>query len=187
MKQIINLYAHPQPRHSRVHKKLLNSFTEHPQVLVRDLYEIYPDYIINVENEQAILKMADIIIWQFPIHWYSMPAILKEWIDSVFTPDFAFGAGSELQGKYLWPIISCGGSTESYSTSGSNRHSLKTYLLPIVQTAKYCGLKVFDPFIVYHANHIDEIEIEKKSIQLKSLIEEVTFGNILPLFEEDKE
>jgi glutathione-regulated potassium-efflux system ancillary protein KefF len=188
MKQIISLFAHPQMRHSRVHKKLLQVQIDHPQVLVRDLYELYPDFIVNVESEQAIIKMADILIWQFPIHWYSMPSLLKEWIDSVFTPNFAFGPnGTELQGKYLWPVISCGGSIESYSKNGSNHHSLNTFLLPILQTAKYCGMNVFDPFIVYHANHISEEEIVKKTTQFNALIDELAFGNIFQLFQEDKE
>lgn len=188
MKQIISLFAHPQLRHSRVHKKLLQPQIDHPQVLVRDLYELYPDYIINVENEQNILRMADIIIWQFPVHWYSTPAILKEWIDCVFTPNFAFGPmGKELNGKYLWPVLSCGGSFASYSKTGSNHYSLKTFLLPLVQTAKHCGMNVFDPYVIYHANQMNDEEIEKKVLHFSSLLDEIAFGNILQLFEEDRE
>lgn len=183
MKQITTLFAHPQMRHSRIHKKLLKVQIDHPQVLVRDLYELYPDYIINVESEQSILKISDVVIWQFPIHWYSAPAILKEWIDSVFTPGFAFGPnGSELQGKYLWPVVSCGGSNEAYSLKGNNNHSLKTFLLPLVQTAKYCGMNVFEPYIIYQANNINEEEIEKKVEHFSSLVDELAFGNIFQLF-----
>ncbi len=187
MKQIVTLFAHPQIRHSRVHKKLIQVQVDHPQVIVRDLYELYPDYIINVEKEQSILKMSDVLIWQFPIHWYSTPAILKEWIDTVFTPDFAFGPnGNELGGKYLWPVVSCGGNEEAYSALGSNKYSLKTFLLPLVQTAKYCNLQVFDPFVIYQANTISEEEIEKKIVQFNSLLEELAFGNIFQLFQEEE-
>lgn len=65
MKQIISLFAHPQLRHSRVHKRLLQVQVEHPQVLVRDLYELYPDFIVNVESEQSILKMAILLFGNF--------------------------------------------------------------------------------------------------------------------------
>ncbi len=186
MKQIVTLFAHPQMRHSRVHKKLLKIQVDHPQVIVRDLYELYPDFIINVEQEQKILRMSDILIWEFPIHWYSTPAILKEWIDTVFTLDFAYGPrGQELRGKYLWPVISCGGAIDSYTESGGNKYSLNTFLLPLVQTAKYCGLNVFEPFVIYHANYISEEEIEKKAIQFSSLLDELTFGNVFQLFQEE--
>jgi glutathione-regulated potassium-efflux system ancillary protein KefF len=179
MKQIVSIFAHPRIRHSKVHKKLIKPLLDHPHVIVRDLYELYPDFIIQVPAEQSILKLADVIIFQFPIHWYSTPAILKEWIDSVLTPEFAFSIqGKELQGKYLWPVLSCGASEESYRCTGSNKYDLKTYLLPLVQTAEYCGLTVFEPFIIYQANKLSEEALDKKVEEFSSKVDELAFGKI---------
>ena len=187
MKQIVCIFAHPRPRHSKVHKNLIKPLIDHQHVIVRDLYELYPDFIINTHNEQAVLKVADIIIWQCPIYWYSTPAILKEWFDAVLTPDFAFGpGGSELKGKYLWPVLSCGAGMETYSLKGSNKHTLKTFLLPMIQTARYCSLNIFEPFIIDHANDISNEDLEKKVEQFKSLIDELAFGKIFQPFKEDE-
>lgn len=184
MKQIVAIFAHPRIRHSRLHKKLVQPLIDHPHVILRDLYDQYPDFIINVSEEQSYLKMADIIIWQFPIHWYSTPSMLKEWIDSVLTPEFTYSVkGKELEGKYLWPVLSCGASEESYTPKGSNGHSINSYLLPIYQTAQYCGLKVFEPFVIYQANKLPDDEISSKVSEYAQKVDELAFGKIFDLFQ----
>ncbi|CCH61961.1 hypothetical protein TBLA_0F04280 [Henningerozyma blattae CBS 6284] len=47
----------------------------------------------DVMEEQAKIEWADLIIFQFPLWWYSMPAILKGWFDRVFSNGFAYGFG----------------------------------------------------------------------------------------------
>ena len=44
----------------------------------------------DVATEQSKLKEADIVIFQFPMYWFSMPAILKGWIDRIMLEGFAF-------------------------------------------------------------------------------------------------
>ena len=39
-----------------------------------------PDIAAEVDK----VKWADLIIFNFPIYWYGMPAIMKGWIDRVF-------------------------------------------------------------------------------------------------------
>lgn len=50
--------------------------------------------------EQEKLLWADTIIFQFPLWWYTMPAILKGWVDRVFTYRFAYGVGEHSDTKY---------------------------------------------------------------------------------------
>ena len=50
---------------------------------VRDVYQLYPDFKIDVAAEQAALEAADRIVLQFPIYWYQTPALLKQWFDAV--------------------------------------------------------------------------------------------------------
>ena len=59
-------------------------------VTVNNLYEKYPDFFIDVPEEQRLLLENDIIIWHHPFYWYSAPAILKEWMDLVLQHGFAY-------------------------------------------------------------------------------------------------
>lgn len=54
-------------------------------------------YDITIEQEKQL--WADIIIFQFPLWWFGMPAILKGWIDRVYAHGFAYGVGKH-DGKY---------------------------------------------------------------------------------------
>ncbi|RTL87458.1 flavodoxin family protein [Ancylobacter aquaticus] len=68
----------------------------------RDLYAEYPDFTIDVEREQQLLLEHDRIVLQFPMYWYSMPPLLKKWLDDVLTYNFAYGSkGDKLKGKDL--------------------------------------------------------------------------------------
>lgn len=99
------------------------------QVKVRDLYDLdfpaaivrsdYPFYegelfdlqiaqeqAVNlnqtpsfIKAEQDMLEWADAIIFQFPLWWYSTPAILKSYIDNVFSVGFCYGGRYALEGK----------------------------------------------------------------------------------------
>ncbi|GGU97750.1 hypothetical protein GCM10010275_40320 [Streptomyces litmocidini] len=54
----------------------------------------------DVAAEQEKLLRADTVIFQFPLWWYTMPAILKGWVDRVFTHRFAYGVGEHSDTKY---------------------------------------------------------------------------------------
>lgn len=49
----------------------------------------------DVAEEHRKLFQADLIIFQFPIWWGTMPAILKGWVDRVFTPGIIYGRGTK--------------------------------------------------------------------------------------------
>ncbi|HMX12228.1 MAG TPA: NAD(P)H-dependent oxidoreductase, partial [Burkholderiaceae bacterium] len=74
--RVLLLVAHPDLRRSRVNRRLLDAARRlaGARLELRDLYALYPDFAIDVEAEQAALKRADLIVWQHPLQWYSMPA-----------------------------------------------------------------------------------------------------------------
>lgn len=47
----------------------------------------------DIAAEQEKLLWADTVIFQFPLWWFSMPAIMKGWIDRVYAWGFAYGVG----------------------------------------------------------------------------------------------
>ena len=67
---------------SRVNKKLSDAARQ-IGLDVRDMYMIYPDFRIDIKREQEVLTHTDRIVLQFPMYWYSTPALLKQWEDDV--------------------------------------------------------------------------------------------------------
>lgn len=82
MKTIINLF-HPNFKQSRVNKGLADQVKG--EFEVRNLAKLYPDFMIDVKKEQQVLEKADRVVLQFPMQWYSSPALLKQWEDQVLT------------------------------------------------------------------------------------------------------
>jgi glutathione-regulated potassium-efflux system ancillary protein KefF len=104
------LAAHPDWRDSRVNSRLLAAAQAVPGMDVNDLYGSYPDYAIDVPAEQARLAAAQLVVLVHPVQWYSMPALLKLWLDEVLTWGWAYGAGgTALRGKDLWLVATTGG------------------------------------------------------------------------------
>ncbi len=83
MTKVLILFAHPALEKSRVNKPLLQLANTLENVTIHDLYELYPDFNIDVPHEQQLLLEHDIILWHHPLYWYHAPALLKQWIDLV--------------------------------------------------------------------------------------------------------
>jgi glutathione-regulated potassium-efflux system ancillary protein KefF len=158
MAQILVVAAHPQLDHSRVTRSLMQAArTAGAQVAVRDLYALYPDYFIDVAAEQAALADARIVVWLHPVHWYSMPPLLKLWLDEVFAFGWAYGQGScALAGKDLWLVASTGGPDASYRPDGYNRYFFDAFLHPYEQTAALVGMRWLPPLVQHGAHRIDD-------------------------------
>ncbi len=150
MKSILVLYAHPAPRHSTANKQMIAAAQSIDNVTFVDLYARYPRFKIDIDKEQEQLLAHDIIIFQFPLMWYSTPSILKEWQDLVLEYGFAYGEGGKaLKGKCLLPIVTVGGPEQAYEVDGYNNHSLQTFLTPLEQTANLCSLQYLPPLALF--------------------------------------
>ena len=112
------------------------------RIEVRDLYALYPDYLIDIPEEQAALAAAKLVVWQQPIHWYGMPPLLKLWVDDVLSFGWAYGPdGDALRGKDLWLVATTGGPEDSYRPDSYNRYFFDAFLPPYEQTAALCGMR----------------------------------------------
>ena len=153
------LAAHDNWRESRVNRRLLERALANPAVKVCDLYGRYPDYAIDVAAEQAHLAAARLVVLMHPIHWYSMPALQKLWLDDVLTYGWAYGPQKALEGKDLWLVASTGGAEDSYQPSGYNRHSFDAFLPPYEQTAALCGMRFLPPLILHWAHRAEPDQV----------------------------
>ncbi len=166
MPDILVLTAHPQLEHSRATRSAMAAAArlDPARVQVRDLYALYPDYLIDVASEQALLTQARLVVWLHPVHWYSMPPLLKLWLDEVFSFGWAYGPGGRaLAGKDLWLVASTGGPEESYHPSGYNRYFFDAFLPPYEQTAALAGMRWLPPLLLHGAHRASEAELQQHS------------------------
>lgn len=115
----------------------------------------------DILEEQRKLKECDLLILQFPLWWFSMPAILKGWVDRVLTMGFAYGGGKwydqgGLKGKRAMLAVTTGGPEAGYSSRGING-SIEEVLFPIQHGILFfCGFEVLKPFLAWGPAHLEE-------------------------------
>ena len=163
MADVLVVAAHPHLETSRVNRALTlaASALGEREVEVRDIYALYPDYLIDIDAEQAALARARLVVWQHPIHWYSMPALMKLWIDEVLSFGWAYGpGGTALKGKDLWLAASTGGPDDSYRPDSYNRYFFDAFLPPYEQTAELCGMRFVPPLVLHGAHRVTDAELE---------------------------
>jgi len=150
MSKVLILYAHPSQHRSEVNTKLVSAAQHMEGVTLVDLYARYPNHHIDINIEQQQLLEHDIIIFQFPLYWYSTPAILKEWQDLTLEHGWAYGSGgNKLHGKTFLCITSSGGKEEYYRQGGLNNFELRTLLTPLEQMARMTGMNYLPPFNLF--------------------------------------
>ncbi len=149
-RRILLLFAHPSLERSEVNVELLQASYDIEGVTVVDLYGEYPDYRIDIEREQQRLRDHDVIVFMFPLYWYSTPAMLKEWQDLVLEYGFAYGhEGIALQDKIFLCAVTAGGSQQAYRAEGYNHFTLRELLTPLEQTARLTGMHYLPPFALF--------------------------------------
>jgi len=145
---ILVLYAHPAPQRSPVNRRLAEAARAIPGVAVQDLYELYPDFDIDPDHERSLLATAHLVVFMHPIRWYGMPSMLKEWMDVVLRPGWAYGQGDcALRGKGCWLVTTTGSGADAF-------------LLPIRQAAALCGMDWLAPLVLHGAADASEAVAE---------------------------
>ncbi|MBK7711657.1 MAG: NAD(P)H-dependent oxidoreductase [Bacteroidales bacterium] len=175
--KILILFAHPRFERSASNLLMVRQLQDVPGITFHDLYEIYPDFNIDVEAEKALLEEHNIIIWHHPFYWYSAPPLLKQWIDLVLEFEWAYGpGGNALEGKTIFNCITVGGPRAAYSRDGYNRFTLLELLTPFNQTAYLCRMTWLPPFAMHGTHRISEDEKLQNADQYRLLLERLVKG-----------
>jgi glutathione-regulated potassium-efflux system ancillary protein KefF len=164
-KHILVLYAHPAPHRSPVNRRLAEAADATPGVVLHDLYNTYPDFDIDAERERALAREASLLVFLHPIRWYGMPSLLKEWLDVVLVPGWAYGRKDsgrtgELQGKGYWLVATTGSGEDAYGPGGLHGRPFGDFLAPFEQTAALCGMVWIAPLVMHGAAHAGEAAVE---------------------------
>ena len=155
--QILILFAHPNQYKSKVNIPIVEALSSLGNTTIVDLYGEYPKFQIDIEKEQERLREHDVICFQFPIQWYSTPALLKQWQDDVLEFGFAYGDGEHaLKGKKFLVSFTAAGPEEAYGQNGYNRFKINELLQPLEQTAVFCHMNYLEPTGLYDAHTAKE-------------------------------
>ncbi|WP_054706581.1 NAD(P)H-dependent oxidoreductase [Bacillus sp. JCM 19041] len=126
-------------------------------------FEIQETKIIDgyeVEEEIKKFQWADLVIVQTPIYWFSLPGVLKKYMDDVFIPDVffkksnEFGRGGLLTQKDYMLSVSWGAKENAFNGSKADfleGHSEDDVLFPVHKTFEYCGMRRRPTFSIYSA------------------------------------
>ncbi len=185
------IYAHPNPKSfnhaildtvkdalSRAGKEVsvrdLNAINFNPVLSADDLAGMMQGKITaEVKAEQEFVGLADIIVVIYPLWWSGMPAILKGYIDRVFTEGFAYrivGPDLEglLKGKKVLLITTTGAPQEMYEASGMFRSMAQTTGEGIFQ---FTGMELIEHKYLCAIPYIKDEDRKKMLEEVRGLVQ----------------
>ena len=146
MIKTVIILAHPNLDNSIANKIIVKEVSKLGNVKVHNIAKLYPDFNIDAKAEQEALLNADRIIFQYPIYWYNMPPILKQWFDQVLTYGFAYGENNyNMEGKEMVVSVTTGGPEEGYAGGVLD----SKILFPLEGTAGFCKMKYIKPMVLH--------------------------------------
>lgn len=115
----------------------------------------------DIMQEVEKLKRCELLVLNFPVFWFSMPAIMKGWIDRVFLSGVSFGGKrfydrGGLRGKRALVTATIGSREHMFGPDAvhGNLEAMFSHLLR--GTLGYVGFDVFEPFIAWHVPYISD-------------------------------
>jgi len=111
-------------------------------------------FCAELEAEMRKLEACDLMIWQFPLWWFGLPAVLKGWVDRVFAKGRFYGGGrvyetGVMKGKRAMLSLTTGGPPSAYTADGYNGN-IEGILRPIHRgMLQFVGFDVLRPHVVY--------------------------------------
>lgn len=127
----------------------------------------------DVATEQAKLVWADVVVLQFPLWWFSVPAILKGWIDRVFAHGFAIGVPKPgtrqwlrygegtLAGRRAMLAVTTGGRAEQFSLRGINGAIGDVLFWLNHGLFHYTGMTALEPFVAFRTVRTSDVEFDQ--------------------------
>jgi putative NADPH-quinone reductase len=117
----------------------------------------------DIERELEKLEWCELMIWQFPLWWFGLPAVLKGWVDRVFVMGRTYGYGrmydkGVFRGKRALLSVTTGGPLRAYEEGGLHG-DIQAILRPVQRgILEFVGFSVLAPHIVYGPAHLTHEE-----------------------------
>lgn len=181
MKTLV-IFAHPKPTslNAAIKDTVVEALKKRgDSVEVRDLYALNFNPVLQFDGsgkdevlvEQKYIADADEIVVVNPIWWFSMPAMLKGYIDRVLTYGFAYAYGDNgvdglLKGKKITIVNTAGGTQESYAGGGFDVALNRTIAQGIYA---FCGLEIANYYIAHNVMQSSDEERAKQLSEIAGL------------------
>lgn len=171
------ILGHPNFEKSLANKEIIEELKNSElDIEIRDIHTLYPNFEIDAKKEQEALLRHKTIVFQYPIFWYNMPAILKHWFDIVLEYQFAYGSkGDKLKGKNFVPSFTVGAPENEYTTLKEHHFRIYEFCKNLEQTAYYTQMNYVEP-LYFHGTSVnagyteEDIKIKSRN-QAMNLIE----------------
>ncbi|MGP1451007.1 MAG: NAD(P)H-dependent oxidoreductase [Wolinella sp.] len=158
MKKVLVVSGHPSIKDSLANATILSELEKINGIKIRKLDELTNGYKFDIVAEQNALIDSEIVVFEFPFYWFSMPAILKKYFDDVFTYGFAHGSsGDKLHGKKVIFSFTTGAPLSVYEAGGA---SIEAYLSTFRGIAAYSGFSKVEFIYSGGANYIAGVSSE---------------------------
>jgi NAD(P)H dehydrogenase (quinone) len=132
----------------------------------------------EIESEIAKIEWCDLMLWQFPLWWFGLPAIFKGWVDRVFAMGRTFGGGRYYQsgvfhGKRALLSLTTGGMEDAFRKQGFNG-DIAGILRPIHRgMLQFVGFDVLAPQIVYAPARLPEEERQQQLLTFSKRLQDI--------------
>jgi len=132
----------------------------------------------DIQGELDKLLWADLLILNFPVYWFSVPAMLKGWIDRVLVSGVCYGGKrfydqGGLVGKKALLSLTLGGREHMFG-QGAIHGPLEDMLRPLLRgTLAYVGCQVLEPFVAWHVPYISQDAREGFLAQYRQRLERI--------------
>jgi NAD(P)H dehydrogenase (quinone) len=131
------------------------------------------NFVEDIKLEHQRLEEADVIIFQFPLWWYSMPGLLKGYIDRVFSMGWAYGGVQALKGKRI--LVSTTTGAPEMAWTEENRGTIKDVFKHLfIGTFGLTGLDPVEPFIVYGAKRLEDAQKKACLLEFSNYLKSLT-------------
>ena len=115
----------------------------------------------DIQSEMDKLLWCDALVLQFPLWWFSVPAIMKGWIDRVFANGVAYGGGQKMdRGGLRGRTAMLALTTNCYPSMADPDGmvgDMEVNLWPLQHgTLAFCGFRVLPAFIGWSIQSVDE-------------------------------
>lgn len=139
----------------------------------------------DVRTEQEKLAAAELLVIQFPLWWYGMPAILKGWFDRVLSAGFAYGdqdpelgvprryGDGGLTGRRALIVVTAGEDEGSIGPRGVSG-DIEALLFPLTHGVLwYVGIDVLELHVVHDADGLDVDGVQREAARLSDRLRRI--------------
>ncbi len=163
-KKTLCVVGHPNFQHSKINSTIAKMIAT-KGIDLHILSDVHSNYQFDVTAEQATITAYEKIVFLFPLYWYSVPSLLKKWIEDVCQYGWAYGDTFALEGKEIVFCVTNGANRNKYDAPGKN---IEAFLLPLQETMLYMKMTNLRIANIYSHEIEDRNVVEDKLARILS-------------------